>query len=245
MAEPLGQGDYGWFTPTDLQRVIGAIHTLHDWQRVVLVGGQALTAWVTYYKIDLPLFDGPYLTADADFLGTRAEAEMIAAQLGSKAQIPALDDHTPNAAAIDFTGNSGSKLHIDILSGVLGLKLEDVRKLAVPAVIDDYEPISVLHPLLVLKSRCVNLERLSEKRHGNGITQARVACLIAGKYIADCLRDSARRREALKAAKRISELATERAGVFVWDRWNIDVMSAVDPSAMPGEFARSWGYVGL
>ena len=102
MAQPLISDDYDWFTPADLTRVINAIHALPDWSSVVLVGGQSLTAWVEYYKIKLPSFEGPHLTVDADFLGTRAEAEVIARGLGSKAQIPTIDDHTPNAAAIDL-----------------------------------------------------------------------------------------------------------------------------------------------
>ena len=137
MAESVRFNDYDWFTPADLSRVIDAIHALPDWKSVVLVGGQSLTAWVEYYKIKLPAFDGPYLTIDADFLGTKVEAEVIAKELGSKAQIPGIDDHTPNAATIDFTGTSGKKLHIDILTGVLGLKSDDVRKLAVNLQIDN------------------------------------------------------------------------------------------------------------
>lgn len=93
---------------------------------VVLVGGQSLTAWAEYYKIKLPAFEGPYLTIDADFPGTKTEAEVIARELGSNAQIPSIDDHAPNTATIDFTGASGKKLHIDILSGVLGLKSDAV-----------------------------------------------------------------------------------------------------------------------
>lgn len=88
MAESLSPGDYDWFTPADLKKVIDAIHALPDWERVVLVGGQSLTAWVAKYRIALPAFEGPYLTIDADFLGTQAEAEVIARELGSKAQIP-------------------------------------------------------------------------------------------------------------------------------------------------------------
>jgi hypothetical protein len=240
LAESLSLNDYDWFTPADLTKVIDAIHALPDWKKVVLVGGQSLTAWVEYYKVNLPKFEGPYLTIDADFLGTKIEAEVIAKELGSKAQIPSFDDHTPNAAAIDFTGASGKKLHIDILSGVLGLKSEDVRKLAVNLEIDNNKPIPVLHPLLVLESRCINLERLSEKRHGNGITQARVACAAVEHYLAECRNSSERHREAFNAAKRVADLAQSSAGVFVWTQWGIDVASVVDASKMPGQFSRSW-----
>lgn len=206
------------------------------------MGGQSLTAWVYYYKIQLPAFEGPYLTIDADFLGTKAEAEVIARELGSEARIPDLDDHTPNAAVIDFPGVSGKKLHIDILSGVLGLSSEDVRRLAVYVAIEDNPPIPVLHPLLVLESRCINLEKLAEKRRGNGITQARVACKVVEHYLAECLSTAARHREALDATRRIATLAKSRAGVFVWTQWGIDVMATVDASRMPGSFNRSWQY---
>ena len=64
MAEFVSHSDYDWFTPADLTRVIDAIHALPDWRSVVLVGGQSLTAWVEYYKIQLPAFEGPYLTTN-------------------------------------------------------------------------------------------------------------------------------------------------------------------------------------
>jgi hypothetical protein len=98
---------------------------------------------------------------------------------------------------------------------VVGLKQRDVKRLAVAITIDDFGPICVLHPLLVLESRCINLECLSEKWHANGITQARVACLVVQRYLDECLSDPARRRESLKAAKRIAALAQSSAGVFV------------------------------
>jgi len=109
-------------------------------------------------------------------------------------------------------------------------------------VIGDLDPISVLHPLLVLESRCINLERLSEKRHANGITQARVARLVVGKYLDDCLSNPARRRESLKAARRLARLAQSTAGVFVCLEGGVDVLSILDPSKMPGQFERSWSF---
>jgi hypothetical protein len=104
------------------------------------VGGQSLTAWVQYYKIELPSFEGPYLTADADFLGTRREAEVIARFLNGKFEAPEMGDPTPNAAIVVFTGERGEKLNIDILTGVLGVPDKLVKKLAISLKIDDCEP---------------------------------------------------------------------------------------------------------
>jgi hypothetical protein len=241
LAKAVVHEDYGWFTPDDLDRVVGAIHKLHDWKRIVLVGGQSLTAWVQNYKIPLPPIEGPYLTADADFLASRSDAELIARYLRGSFKIPDADDSTVNTATVDFTGSRGELIHIDLLWAVLGLDDNDINRLAVPISVGKWQ-ITVLHPLLVLESRCVNLEKLSEKRHANGITQARVACLVVQKYLEECLADPARRREALDAAKRIAALAQSGAGVFVYHQWQIDVLGVIDPSKMPGQFARSWHF---
>jgi hypothetical protein len=77
LAEAIVQEDYGWFTPADLAQVVRAIHRLPNWQSAILVGGQSLTAWVRRYDIELPQFDGPYLTADADFLASRTEGDLV------------------------------------------------------------------------------------------------------------------------------------------------------------------------
>jgi hypothetical protein len=66
--------------------------------------------------------------------------------------------------------------------------------------IDNNKPVPVLHPLLVLESRCINLKRLSEKRHGNGITQARVACTVVEHCLSECLNTPERHREAFKSS---------------------------------------------
>lgn len=195
-----------------------------------------------FYKIKPPEFDGPYLTADADFLGTKAEAKVIAEYLKGKTHSPTIDDHTPNTAIIEFTGEQGSRLLIDMLTGVLGVSNSDAEKLAVPVVLDDWEPIQILHPLLVLESRCANVERLAHKRQGNGITQARVACLVVTQYLNQCVSTPTRRKESLQAAKRIAALARSSAGVYVWNEWGIDVLDTVDPTKMPQQFPRSWAY---
>ncbi len=209
---------------------------------MILVGGQSLTTWVEYYKIQLPAFDGPYLTADADFLGTKAEAEVIARYLNGRVQVPGMDDHVPNSAVIEFTGKDLLKLQIDMLTGVLGVPEADVKRLATPVQLNDWKTIHVLHPLLVLKSRCENLMQLAAKRTGNGLTQAKVACAVVTRYLEQCLADPGRQRESLKAARKIVELALSEAGIYVWKEWGIDVMGTIDPARMPGQFSRSWAY---
>ena len=242
MAESLGSAeDYGWFKPADLQLLLEAVQRLPNPESIILVGGQALDAWILSFRIPIPPHEGDYLTADADFLGGKVEAQIIADYLQGTSRVPNMDDHTVNTALIEFTGSDGKTLQIDMLAGVLGLSNEDARKLAVPMEIIPGSPsVLILHPLLVLRSRCANLEILSVKRTNNGITQARVACAVAKKYVEACLSEPTRRREALDAAKMIADLAKSGAGLFVWTNWKIDVMTVIEPTRMPGQFNRSW-----
>lgn len=172
MARAVAVDSYGWFTPADLTKVIEAFHNSGNAQKVVLVGGQALVAWVIFYGIQLPSFDEPYLTQDADFIGSGTQARQIAKKLHGKTTIPAPDDHTPNTAIVEFSGEEGKVLLIDFLDRLIGIETADAKKLAVPVVIGNGLPIAVLHPLLVLKNRCENLLHLQAKRDANGITHA-------------------------------------------------------------------------
>lgn len=242
MAEPLSANDYGWFTPADLEVLFRVIHQLESTQSIILIGGQALTTWVRYYEIDLPPnIDMPYLTQDADFLGPGKIAALVAQNLPyGVARKPEVGDSTPNTATVVFVGATGEKILIDFLQNVLGIADKVVNDLAIKISINNWAPIKVLHPILVLQSRCINLQKLESKRDANGITQAKVACEVVKKYLAGCLNDPSRRREALNAAKRIVQIARSQSGVFVWTEWGIDVMAIVDPAQMPGEFSRSW-----
>lgn len=219
---------YGWFSPADFRRLVETLNRYPDKTRVVLVGGQALTAWVLYYGLDLPDTRTPYLTQDADFLADRQDAQFLGAELGGTVRAASMDDHTPNAATITFVGANGQKLLIDILASVHGLDREEIRKLAIDFSVANLPPIRVLHPLLCLKSRCENLNGLSSKRTRIGIAQARVAVRVAQCFVEEQLRRD--ERAALRATKRIADIARSNAGIFVYDRYRINVLAAVDPS---------------
>jgi hypothetical protein len=168
LAEPVSPDDYGWFTPVDLQNVIQAIHRVRDWHQIILVDGQSLTAWVQYFKIELPAFEGPYLTADADFRGSKVEAEVIARYLHGTTKAPAPDDHTPNTAIIEFTGERGEKLLIDMLMGVLGVPTPQARKLAVPIELAGCEAVRQEWGVRSGRNPCLHHARISRHRSPPG-----------------------------------------------------------------------------
>lgn len=221
--------DLGWFTPPDLDLLFKALSKLPNPESFVLVGGQALSFWVDWFDIPLPPLKSPYLTTDADFMGSHLDAQVLAHELGATIKTATMDDHTPNLAVLTYQGYEGQKLLIDVLSGVIGLSDDEVRKLAVELVRKD-APLFVMHPVLCLKSRISNLHRLSFKRNGNGISQARVAVEVARRFFA-VMHEIDNERQALKWAKEIRAMALSDAGLFVFANYQIDVLDAVDPAA--------------
>ena len=198
---------------------------------MVLVGGQSLSFWVDWYDISFPKTDTPYLTQDADFLASRKDAEELARHLGGNLRLATIDDFTPNTATLVFDGVSGERLLIDFLGVVVGLTAAEIRANAVP-VERDGQRIFILHPLLCLQSRISNLKALPGKRNRNGIEQARVAVEVAKRYVSERL-GNGEIRPALKAANKVAAMAQSKDGVYVWERWDIDVLQAIDPDVFP------------
>jgi hypothetical protein len=105
--------DYGWFRPADLKKTFEAIHSIDLPGPIILVGGQSLATWVRYFKMELPPFEGPYLTADADFKGSTKQAEVLATKLDGTVKKPTWDDNTPNTALITLSSETGERITID------------------------------------------------------------------------------------------------------------------------------------
>ncbi|BBJ22164.1 hypothetical protein [Candidatus Nitrotoga sp. AM1P] len=207
------------------------IHALQKTtQTAILVGGQSLTFWVDYFKIPVPPSDTPYLTQDADVLATRHDAHIVAAELQGTLRIAKLEDHTSNTAIVTYKTPDGRTLFIDFMGTLIGLTNEEIRKLAVELEHPEYGFIRILHPTLVLKSRIVNLHRLSSKRDTNGIEQARLAVLVAKaffkNYVASGFAGKKPDRYLIDRVVWLEKLALSDAGMFVFTQWGIDVMGA-------------------
>lgn len=217
---------FGWFTPPDIDLLVRALARIPNPGEFVLVGGQALSFWVDYFDIALPKLNGPYLTSDADFCGSRLDAQLLAEALGADIRIATLDDATPNIAVLSYRGLSGEKLLIDVLSGVIGLSDAEIKNKAIKLVRND-QAIHVLHPVLCLVSRCANLHRIPAKRNGNGVSQAVVAVEVVRRFFR-VLHANGLERNALKWTKEIRRLGLSPAGIYVYAHYGIDVLAAVE-----------------
>ena len=219
---------YDWFQPSDLPKFFHALQKAT--QPAILVGGQALTFWVDFFKVPVPKSNTPYLTQDADVLATKHDARIFATELHGTLNIPKPDDHTPNTAIVTYNTPDGRTLFVDFMGTLIGLTNREIRKTAVEFVHPEYGFIRILHPTLVLKSRIVNLHRLQSKRDTNGVEQARLAVLAAKaffeNYISLGLAGKTPDRYLIDRVKWLGNLALSDAGIYVFMQWGIDVMEA-------------------
>lgn len=235
MAELLSspQEDYGWFSEADLDCLLAAISKHPTPQNLILVGGQSLVAWAVFFGITVPDTGNPALTRDADFLGNKDDARVLAEELGAHVEVATLDDNTPNSAMLTWQSPYSHQLLIlDFMKSLVGLDSKKVKETAVPIRYEDGPVIHVLHPLQCLVSRFENLHKLAVKRTGNGIAQARVAVAVCKAFVDELLSfgDAENERKAIKAAHFIAKVARSKAGAFVFSEYGIDALEAVDPS---------------
>lgn len=232
----MNSDDYGWFTPAEFELVLQALNkNQNSSSPAILVGGQSLVAWIKYYNINIPDTETPALTQDVDFLGKADDAKLLAKELNARIKVAGMDDHTPNTAVLSFQSvNTDKILIVDFLNQLLGLKEEEVRKLAVLISIESSSQVYVLHPILCVKSRFENLHKLKNKRNGNGITQARMAIEVVKRYLVEISQEDNGLRQALNATKKIREIALSDAGIFVYHEYSLDILSAIDVDLFEG-----------
>jgi len=221
---------YDWFKPDDLPELFNALRKSS--KPLVLVGGQSLTFWVSYFGIPVPETRDPYLTQDADVFGTQQDAHIVADTLGGCLRVPGPNDNTPNAATIVYETSDGRKLLIDVMGMLIGLNNSEINETAVSINHDVFGIIHILHPLLVLKSRVCNLHSLPQKRTGNGLAQARLAVQVYKEFVQSyAFREmqSANAQEVyfMQRARLIAKFSQSDPAVFVFREFGIDLLDAV------------------
>ena len=179
----------------------------------VLVGGQALSFWVTHYgvKLDSPILVGA-ISQDADILGDRNDIAGIAQKVqGTPSYTP---QHVISAliGQVTIPVRPGEFVNVDVLHKLVGVDLGKVRERASEVKLGD-TLFLVMHPIDVLQSRVENLAQLREKQTPEGIEQAKLSLLVAAAYIrelAAIVEDG--QRHAGKVIERVVVIAKSGAG---------------------------------
>jgi len=158
-----------------------------------MIGGQATNLWVWFYKPREPKLqtDTPLTSQDVDYFGTREVAKAFAEAIGGTLAVPTMDHmNTVNTAIVHATIN-GKAVIIDFLHSILGVQQSELRRgvssIAVEADLDGKTvtaQISVLHPVLCLKSRVANMLSPALKRRDNfAWAQLHAAVIVVQRHI--------------------------------------------------------------
>jgi hypothetical protein len=195
----------------------------------ILVGGQSLIFWVSYYKIDTLLQDGaPAISKDADILGDRSHVALIANAVGGIAKYPPKKAMTIIAGQVLLPLGEHEFLNIDVIHHVGTMDTDGVKRRAIEMDVEGH-PFLVMHPIDVLISRAENFRSISDKQNAAGLRQVTLSINVAESYIAE----TAKRDEkiALKAIEKIAETARSPAGVFA-RKYGAEIYAAINPDKL-------------
>ena len=216
------------YTPAELIELILKVAGTE----MILVGGQALAFWATYYRVAAP---PTAVTKDVDFLGTRADVERLARGLGAKATFRSRRDLTLLAGQVEKQLPGGDYVNIDVLSRVYGdISTDTIAKRAIVS----ESPVGefrVMHPLDVLQGRLENVHGLPDKQDEHGIAQLQWAIAMAREFLRDIASQEgsppqkSSRPVTLRHVGRIENLALSDAGRKIAKRHNVHVADAIDP----------------
>jgi hypothetical protein len=224
-------------TPPDVLRAL----LTEAGDSAVLVGGQALAIWVFEYGLALPSGVAA-ITNDTDFLAQSPTAtdlvRRLARTISGQAVIPPMEAITALVGQAVRDVSETEALNVDVLFKVIGLRAQDIRARSV--VFDsEYGRFLAMHPIDVLRSRLANVYQLPEKQDAKGQTQLGLAVDVARAYLrseaaTENRDDVASGRSALQPiVTEIEQLARQRPGQKVAERFAIHVADAIDPSLIP------------
>ena len=192
----------------------------------VVVGGQAVMFWAHYFNI---LEKSKSLTQDIDLYGMTREIEIADQRLVNtphKTKYTSMDDSSPNSGliTIDIDGRKDPVI-VDFLWTVEGLNGVDIQERAVSMTIDGDQPLCfhILHPLMLMESKIMNLASLPKKRTTEGVEQARLSIEIVKCHMMTLTSE----RYLLKVAERIFKIANTNTSHFSEIVFKLDILQAL------------------
>lgn len=207
-----------------------------------IIGGQATNFWAWFYQEKEPALKlgGPFTSEDIDYFGTQEVARHLADALNGRLLLPDKDDHTPNTAQIEVIIN-GKPLKIDFLRTVLGIQDRELQRggvsiLEIVAELDGKQTkvrIKVMHPMLCLKSRIVNMLHAGTRRTDRiARTQTHAAIVIVRRFISDALDDVNGWKEARECLRELFRYLRHDEYVKV-----ADLQIGIDPLSILRDFS--------
>ncbi len=216
----------------DVKRILARIGDLTA--NIVLVGGQALNVWAETYASQDPALaeQGPFTSKDIDFQGDQQAVRLCADRLGGRPLVAQLDDHTVNTGVVLYVDDLGLERSIDFIDAPLGLKADEVRRLAIPFEVLDAKDqptgmdFLVMHPIHCLESRVHNVMGLGHDTRKH-LSQLRATIIVARHFLGYLL-DEGHKRDVLRLNERIFWFCmTDLHGRDVAARYGVDPFEAI------------------
>ncbi len=191
----------------------------------VLVGGQALAFWVTYYGVHESAPPRAFITSDVDLLGVRDDANRLGRALGGTVEHP--KGLSILSGIVTARTQNGDAYEIDVLRRVCGLTEHQIRKNAKTITPSASQvPYLVMAPTDCLVSRLENLRLIHAKQDDVGRWQARLAVQVNRKLVEELV-VAGDEKAAVKVATRVLRMATHAMGVNAYKKHGIDVLDAI------------------
>lgn len=189
--------------PKTLFHSLNQMHTLIEKtpqnlsDKIILIGGQALIAWVHAYNIDT-LTGEQYINLasdDIDFMGSKASVIECATCWSGQAILPTMDDNTEQTGRVRLTelNTKGEAQVVDFLGKTYGIPTCDVEKWCDKLVINNSEKsVQVISPPLCLLSRIKNLtgymKNSCETNKARELSRVKSAITITHSYVIDIVK---------------------------------------------------------
>ena len=196
---------------------------------IVLVGGQAVNFWATYYRNVLAELEQflPFASEDIDFFGGRLEASICHQLLGGQLNINRSFDSSPNSAVL-LVDYEDSKLRIDFLSNVFGLSDEEILDSAIYFEgQDEIAGISfkIINPISCVKSKLKSLVGLPQQGRQD-LKHLQISLLCCRGFLKEiCINEPP--RIVLKLIENLFKNSISDAGLKVWLEYDICIDSAI------------------
>jgi hypothetical protein len=196
----------------DVRPVLAKIADLE--RQLVLVGGQAVNFWASFYQGRVPVVaqEAPFTSKDIDFCGDQRSVRSCAERLGGTARVATFDDATPNSGTVVFVDAAGITRTLDILSAPYGIDSAEVHDTAVPVELPNDAGAStslrfyVMHPVLCMESRVHNVVGLPGSYDTEqGRKQLRLSIVCAGAFLVDILDGRLDAEDPLRAVLKLNE----------------------------------------
>lgn len=212
------------YTPAEVQEIFHSIKDLN----IVLVGGQAVNLWASFYREDnLELSNYlPFSSEDLDFYGGKLDAMEIRNRLGGELILNNNFDPSPNTAIL-LVNFKNKKLRLDFLGSVFGISDSEIAS--------NYKIISlkeapenqlkVLHPILCLEGKLKSVVSLPQQGRQD-LKHLKMSVLFVKEFLKEICRDE-QPKEGLKLIERIVSNTISETGLTVWLKHQVDLESAI------------------